>query len=177
MRQLVIMLLIPVMVGFCQNEPKPVQPQPGASYVWVNQNAEKLDVFMQDVAAFFEKNDYFYLATSDGQGARVRPIRYTMVADNKLLLVTSAKKEMHAQLLKNPNVELSRTAKDDSAYIRYKGKAVVESDPKVLAKMMELQPSMGKKFGADMVIFAIEPEQVGIFPMKGGQAKTKIFMK
>lgn len=178
MRKLVVMLLlVPALAGFCQDAAKPAEPQAVASYVWVNQNAEKLDVFMQDVATFFEKNDYFYLATSDDQGARVRPIRYTMVADNKLLFVTSSKKEMHAQLLKNPNVELSRTAKDDSAYIRYKGKAVVEADPKVKAKMAELQPAMSKKFGDDMVIFAVEPEQVGIFPMKGGQAKTKIFTK
>lgn len=176
-KRMVLLLLVPALSGFCQDAAKPAKPQAVASYVWVNQNAEKLDVFMQDVAQFFEKNDHFYLATVDGQGARVRPIKYTMVADNKLLFVTSAKKEMHGQLLKNPSVELSRTASDGSAYIRYKGKAVVENDPKVKAKMLELQPSFGKKFGADMVIFAVEPEQIGIFPMKGGQAKTKIFTK
>jgi uncharacterized pyridoxamine 5'-phosphate oxidase family protein len=177
MRKMMVLLLVPALAGFCQDAAKPAVPQAAASYVWVNQNAEKQDALMQDVAQFFEKNDYFYLATVDGQGARVRPIRYTMVADNRLLFVTSAKKEMHGQLLKNPNVELSRTAKDDSAYIRYKGKAVVENDPKVKAKMLELQPSLCKKFGENLVIVAVEPEQVGIFPMKGGQPKTKIFMK
>ena len=177
MWKVMMVLLVPALAGFAQDAAKPAEPQSVASYVWVNQNAEKLDVFMQDVAAFFEKNDHFYLATSDGQGARVRPIRYALVADNRLLFVTAAKKEMYGQLLKNPNVELSRTAADGSAYIRYKGKAVVESDAKVKAKMAELQPALVKKFGADLVIFAVEPEQIGIFPMKGGQAKTKIFTK
>jgi uncharacterized pyridoxamine 5'-phosphate oxidase family protein len=177
MWKMTMLLLVPALAGFCQDAAKSAEPLAAASYVWVNQNAEKQDALMQDVAAFFEKNDYFYLATVDGQGARVRPIRYTMVADNRLLFVTSSKKEMYTQLLSNPNVELSRTAKDDSAYIRYKGKAVVENDPKVKAKMLELQPAMSKKFGEDMVIFAVEPEQVGIFPMKGGQVKTKTFTK
>ena len=171
MRKMVLLLLVPALAGFCQDAAKPAVPQAGASYVWVNQSAEKLDVFMQDVAAFFEKNDHYYLATVDGQGARVRPIKYALVADNRLLFVTTAKKEMYGQLLKNPNVELSRTAADGT-FIRYKGKAVVEGDPKVRAKLIEA----GKKLGDDSVVFAVEPEKIGIF-VKGGQAKTKIFTK
>ena len=171
MRTMMMLLLASAVAGFCQDAPKPAEPQAVASYVWVNQNAEKLDVFMQDVAAFVEKNDHYYPATVDGQGARVRPIKYALVADNRLLFVITTKKEMYAQLLKNPNVELSRAAADGT-FIRYKGKAVVESDPKVRAKVVE----SGKKLGEDSVIFAVEPEQIGIF-VKGGQAKTKIFTK
>ena len=91
--------------------------------------------------------------------------------------MTSKKKEMHAQLLANPSVELSRTAEDKSAYIRYKGKAVLCADADVKAKFVELQASMAKKFGDDMALFFVEPEMVGIFPMKGGQPKTKVFTK
>jgi len=170
-------LLVPALAGFCQEAPKPAQPLDTKSYVWVKEDAQKQDVFLQDVAAFLEKNDHFYLATWDGKGARVRPVKYTLIIDNKLLFVTSSKKEMYAQLLANPNVELSRTAEDKSAYLRYKGMAVLCSDAAVKAKLLEAHPSFGKKFGDDLALFFVEPEMVGIFPMKGGQAKTKIFTK
>jgi len=179
MRKMMLLVMVSASVGFCQEASKPAA-LPAAevkSYVWVKESPEKSDLFMQDVAAFFEKNEHFYLATVDGQGARVRPIKYTMIADNKLLFVTSAKKEMYGQLVKNPSVELSRTATDNSAYLRYKGKAVLCTDADVKAKLLAAQPSFGKKFGDDMALFFVEPEMIGIFPMKGGQAKTKIFTK
>lgn len=172
-----VLALASALVGFCQEAPKAAEPQAPKSYVWVNESPEKSDLFMQEVAAFLEKSDHFYLATVEGESARVRPIKYTLVADNKLLFVTSVKKEMYAQLQKNPNVELSRTAEDKSAYLRYKGKAVLCDDAAVKAKFAELQPSMAKKFGADLALYFVEPAMVGIFPMKGGQPKTKIFSK
>jgi len=179
MRKMMLLAVVSALTGFCQEAPKPAESQSQAvkSYVWVKESPDKNDLFMQEVAAFLEKNEHFYLATVDGQGARVRPIKYTLIADNKLLFVTSAKKEMYGQLVKNPSVELSRTATDNSAYLRYKGKAVLCADADVKAKLLEAQPSFGKKFGEDLALFFVEPEMIGIFPMKGGQAKTKVFTK
>ena len=177
MRKLMLLAVTSALVGFGQDAPKPAESQVPKSYVWAKETADKSDLFMQEVAAFLEKSDHFYLATVDGDCARVRPIKYTLVMDNKLLFVTSVKKEMVAQLRKNPKVELSRTAEDRSAYLRYKGKAVLCDDAAVKAKFAELQPSMAKKFGADMALYFVEPEMIGIFPMKGGQPKTKVFTK
>ena len=177
MRMTMAAVAASVLVGWSQEAPKPAEPQTLKSYVWVKEQPDKGDLFMQDVAAFLEKNDHFYLATVEGDGARVRPIRYALIVDNKLLFVTSTKKEMVGQLAKNPKVELSRTATDGSAYLRYKGKAVLCEDAEVKAKLLALQPSWEKKFGAEMAMFFVEPELIGIFPMKGGQAKTKVFAK
>lgn len=177
MRKMMMVAVATALAGFCQEAPKPAATQDVKSYVWVKEGVAKQDMFLQDVAAFLEKEGYFYLATVEADGARVRPIKYVMVADNKLLFVTSAKKEMYPQLVKNPNVELARTAADGSAYLRYKGKAVLCTDADVKAKLAELQPSFSKKFGEDSALFFVEPEMVGLFPMKGGQAKTKIFTK
>lgn len=165
------------MVGFCQESPKPAEPPALKSYVWVKESPEKSDLFMQEVAAFLEKNEHYYLATVDGQGARVRPIKHLLIVDNKLLFATSLKKEMYGQLVAQPSVELSRTATDNSAYLRYKGKAVLCADADVKAKALELSPGLAKKFGNDLALFFVEPEMVGLFPMKGGQAKTKVFTK
>lgn len=171
-------VLVPVLAGLGQEEAKPAEDVAAPkSYVWVKGDAARQDMFLQDVAAFLEKAGHFYLATCDRQGARVRPIKYTFVVDNALLFVTAKKKEMYTQLVANPNVELSRTAADGSAYLRYKGKAVLSEDEAVKAKVLEAFPFFGKNFGDGLAIFLVEPEMVGIFPMKGGQAKTKIFTR
>lgn len=164
-------------VGLAQEAPAPAVSQQAKSYVWVKEGPDKGDLFMQEVAAFLEKNEHYYLATVDGQGARVRPIKHLLVVDNKLLFATSVKKEMYGQLVQQPSVELSRTAVDGSAYLRYKGKAVFCADAEVKAKVLEINPGLAKKFGNDLALFLVEPELVGLFPMKGGQAKTKVFTK
>lgn len=145
------------------------------SYVLVKEGADKQDVFLQEVAGFLEKAGHFYLATCEQEGARVRPIKYTFVMDNKLVFVTSSQKGMYAQLLKNPKVEISRTAIDGSAYLRYKGTAELCKDEAVKAKIVEAYPFFEKNFKENLVVFAITPDMAGIFPMKGGQAKTKVF--
>jgi len=145
------------------------------SYVLVKESADKQDAFLQEVAGFLEKAGHFYLATCEQGGARVRPIKYTFVMDNKLVFVTSSQKGMYAQLLKNPQVEISRTAVDGSAYLRYKGTAELCKDEAVKAKIVEAYPFFEKNFKENLVVFAITPEMAGIFPMKGGQAKTKVF--
>lgn len=177
MRKMLLSLLVPALVGVCQEAPKQAETLEVKSYVLLKDGADKQDVFMQDVAAFLEKAGHFYLATCDGDGARVRPIKYTFVLDNKLLFVTSATKEVYGQLLKNPKIEVSRTAADGSAYLRYKGVATLCKDEAVKAKVLESFPSFGKNFKENLAVFCVDPEMIGIFPMKGGQAKTKIFTK
>jgi uncharacterized pyridoxamine 5'-phosphate oxidase family protein len=179
MRKLLMTAMVSsALFGLTQEAVKPAAAaQAGASYVWVKESADKQDALLQEAAAFLEKEGHFYLASVEGDAARVRPLKYVMIVDNKVLFVTSSKKEMYPQLLLNPKVELSRTAADGSAYLRYKGKAVLCSDAAVKAKLLELQPTFGKKFGEDQALFLVEPEMVGIFPMKGGQAKTKSYGK
>jgi len=145
------------------------------SYVLVKESADKQDAFLQEVAGFLEKAGHFYLATCEQDGARVRPIKYTFLIDNKLVLATSSKKEMFTQLQKNPKVEVARTANDGSAYLRYKGVAELCQDEAVRTKVVEAYPFFEKTYKEHLVFFTIAPEMVGIFPMKGGQPKTKVF--
>ena len=145
------------------------------SYVLIKESADKQEVSLQEVAGFLEKAGHYYLASCDEDGARVRPVKYTFVMDNKLVLVTSSKKGMYAQLQKNPKVEVARTAIDGGAYLRYKGTAELCKDEAVKAKVIGDYPFFKKNFKENLAIFMIAPEMAGIFPMKGGQAKTKVF--
>jgi len=172
-----LLALVPALVGFCQEAPKPVEPQAAKSYILVKEAKEKSDPFMNEAAAFLEKNNVVYLATYDGQSPRVRPVRYTVIMDNKLVVATSLKKELSQQIAKNPNVELSSSTADGSVFLRYKGKAVVCNDADITAKFLADHQKFQKMYGADLVIYLIEPEMAGIFPLKGGQPKTKTFVK
>lgn len=145
------------------------------SYVWVKENSARQEPLLQEIAAFLEKEGYFYLATCDLDSPRVRPIKYVFIVDNKLLFVTSAKKGTYQQLMKNHKVELSRTAADKQSYLRFKGSAELCNDPAIKAKLIEMEPLFSKKFGDDQAIFLVKPEMAGIFPMKAGEPKTKCF--
>ena len=177
MRKMAMLLLVPALAGFCQETPKPAEVQAAKSYLFVKEAKETSDPLMNEVAAFLEKNTVLYLATCDGQSPRVRPVRYTVIMDNKLVLATSSKKELSQQIAKNPNVEISAATVDGGVFLRYKGKAVTCEDAAIKAKFLEGHPKFQKMFGENLVVYLIEPEMVGIFPLKGGQPKTKTFVK
>jgi len=176
MRKWMWVLWMPVLTSLAQDAGCPAAVQQEVkSYVWVKGDAAKQEPVLREAAAFLEKAGHFYLATCEGDSPRVRPIKYVFIVDNKLLFVTSAKKGMYQQLLKNPKVEISRTAVDKSAYLRFCGRAVLCGDAAVKAKLLEMEPVFGKKFGEDQAIFLVEPERVGLFPMKGGEVRSKSF--
>jgi len=179
MHKLTMALALSALAGFCQEAPKPADaaPQAAASYVFFKESKDKSDPLLNEAAAFFEKNSAIYLATCDGQSPRVRPVRYTVIMDNKLVIATSAKKELSQQIEKNPNVEVSSAAADGSVFVRFKGKAVACADAELKAKFVADHPKFQKMFGDNLVVYLIDPERVGIFPVKGGQAKTKTFTK
>lgn len=177
MRFLAMLLIVSAMSGLCQDAAKP-EVQPAESYLFVKLSPESQDQFMQEVAAFLEKAGHFYLASFDGTAARVRPIKFTFVVDNKVLFVTSKKKEMYGQLINFPAVELSRTAADNSTYLRYKGRVALCADADIKSKLLERFPFFGKNFGDDLALFTVDPEMVGLFSTKKEiPAKTKIFAK
>lgn len=172
MKRLMMLMLIPACMAVAETAPATAK-----SYMMVKLAAAQKDAFLNDVAASFQKAKVIYLATNDGQGARVRPLRYTAIIDNKLVFATSAKKELFQQLVKNPEVEACSTETDESAFIRFKGKAVVCEDAATKDAFLKVFPKFGKMFGENFRLVAIEPEMAGIFPMKGGKPQTKTFSK
>ena len=179
MHKLTLALALSALAGFCQEAPKPADaaPQAAQSYVFFRESKDKSDPVLNEIAAFLEKNTVIYLATCDGQTPRVRPVRYTVIMDNKLVIATSSKKELSQQIEKNPNVEVSSAAADGSAFVRFKGKAAACADAELKAKFVADHPKFQKLFGDGLVVYLVEPENVGLFPMKGGQARTKTFTK
>ena len=175
MRRLMLALAVPVLSAFCQEVPKTAEPSDAASYTFVQESKAKSDPLLNASAAFLEKNNVIFLATYDGQSPRVRPLRYTAFIDNKLAIATSVKKELSLQMAKDPHVEVSAVSVDGSSFFRYKGKAVVCADAGFKAKFLAGHPKYQKLYGENFALYLIEPEMVGLFPLKGGQAKTKTY--
>ena len=91
---------------------------------------------MNEVFEFLTENPTFYLATIDGDQARVRPFGAIAKFEDKLYFVTNNKKDVFKQLTANPKVEISTTSKKGE-WIRLSGNAVV--DPRREAKVAMLE--------------------------------------
>ncbi|MDR2772294.1 MAG: pyridoxamine 5'-phosphate oxidase family protein [Elusimicrobiota bacterium] len=84
----------------------------------------------------------FYLATVDGDKPKVRPFGFIAEIDGKIYFCTGAKKDVYKQLEKNPNFEVSATAKD-GRWIRVIAKAVLDgANENAKEKVLELMPTL-----------------------------------
>ncbi|MDD3224554.1 MAG: pyridoxamine 5'-phosphate oxidase family protein [Clostridium sp.] len=83
---------------------------------------------MNDVVEFLKENQVQYFATVGLDGKpRVRPFQFMLEKEGKLYFCTNNKKDVYAQLQKNPYVEIS-TSSPKFAWIRLDGKAVFSND-------------------------------------------------
>lgn len=99
---------------------------------------------MKEVLDFLSKAGVFYLATVDGDRARVRPLGFVMEQDNKLAFCTSNKKDMYKQLTANPNAEIS--CFNGESTLRICGKATFVTSPQTQQKALDTMPSLGNLY-------------------------------
>lgn len=65
---------------------------------------------MQEVYDFLKNAGTYFLATEDGDQARVRPFGTIDVFEDKLYIQTGKSKDVYRQIVANPKVELSACA-------------------------------------------------------------------
>jgi len=85
---------------------------------------------MDEVLAYLKKAGAYYLATIDGDQARVRPFGTAHVFDGKLYIQTGKSKDVSKQLAANPKAELC--AFDGETWLRVA--ATLVEDPSVEAQ-------------------------------------------
>ena len=76
---------------------------------------------MEEVYEFLKQCGTYYLATVDGDQARVRPFGTIDLFDGRLTIQTGCSKEVSRQILQNPKVELC--AFDGQQWLRVAAKA------------------------------------------------------
>ena len=109
---------------------------------------------MNEVLEFLTSNPTFYLATIDGDQARVRPFGAVMSFEDKLYFATNNTKSVFKQLVANPKVEISTTS-PKGEWIRLSGNAVVDSRTEAKAAMLEAVPMLKKMYTLEDDVFAV----------------------
>jgi uncharacterized pyridoxamine 5'-phosphate oxidase family protein len=126
---------------------------------------------MEKIFQFLKDCKVFFLATSDGDQARVRPMGFVMVYEGKLCFCTNNKKPMSRQMKANPRVELCATTPDRKT-LRVSGAVAFHSSVAVKEKALEVAPQLKRMYSADDGVFEVFylENGVAIFSdMEGGR--------
>ena len=94
---------------------------------------------MNEVLNFLNEAKVFFLATAEGDQARVRPFGFAMEYNGKL---------------SNPKAEISAST-SDGRWIRISGKAVFCTTRDAKAKALEFMPSLRAMYSEDDDVFEI----------------------
>lgn len=105
---------------------------------------------MQRVHDYIKQANLFYLATIDGDQARVRPFGFVMLFEERLYFTTTSEKKAYQQMLENPKVELCILGKD-GGWLRLAGTVVFDDSPELRAAKKAASPHLDKLYegGAD----------------------------
>ena len=123
---------------------------------------------IEKVCAFLEKTKTYYLATVDGDQARVRPFGTAHIFEDRLYFQTGLKKDVAKQMLANPKVEISAMVKGD--WIRLSGEAVLDERLEAQRSLLDAYPSLRK-------MYAVGDGNTAVFYLKNAKAVFCSFTK
>jgi uncharacterized pyridoxamine 5'-phosphate oxidase family protein len=89
----------------------------------------------------------FYFATTEHGEPRVRPFGFAMVFEDKLYFGCGTHKAAYTQMLENPNVEVC--AFNQGAFLRLRGRAVMDDRPEVQEAMYAAAPFLKETYNAE----------------------------
>ena len=114
---------------------------------------------MSRINDFLNDAGVFFLATTDGDQPKCRPLGAHLEMDGKVIFGVGDFKNVYKQLVANPKCEII-AAKQDGHWMRYTGKAVFETDTKYADAMLEAMPNLkdiyNEQTGNKMMCFHIE---------------------
>ena len=90
---------------------------------------------------FLTEAGTFFLATTDGDQPKLRPLGANFVFDGKLMFGVGDFKNVYKQLTANPKTEIV-ACEPDGHWLRYTGKAVFETDPKYTEMALDAMPNL-----------------------------------
>jgi uncharacterized pyridoxamine 5'-phosphate oxidase family protein len=109
---------------------------------------------MKEVLDFLNKAGVYYLATTEGDQPRVRPLGFVMDWKGKLTFCTNNQKKMFKQLIANPKVEISCVDADRNT-LRICGKAIFATSEETQRKALEVMPFLSNMYSLGDGIFEI----------------------
>ncbi|MDF2588347.1 MAG: NimC/NimA family protein [Anaerocolumna sp.] len=103
---------------------------------------------MKEVTQFLSDCNIFYLATLEDDQPRVRPFGAVVEFEGKTYICTNNKKNVFAQILANPKVEVSATD-SNGRWIRVTGKLIPDSRREAKEAMLNANPGLEKMYSVD----------------------------
>ena len=121
---------------------------------------------MERVVDYLKEAGTYYLATIDGDQARVRPFGTAHIFEGKLYIQTGKVKDVSKQIHANPKVEICACKGGD--WLRVSGTLV--EDPRIEAKksMLDAYPSL-------QAMYSAEDENTEVFYFKDAVATFSSF--
>ena len=102
---------------------------------------------MNRVYEFLKEAGTYYLATVDGDQARVRPFGTVDVFEGKLYIQTGKVKEVSKQLQKNPKAEIC--AFMEGRWLRVAGKLIRDDRIEAKKHMLDAYPNLQAMYSAE----------------------------
>ena len=102
---------------------------------------------MKRVYDFLKEAKVYYLATMDGDQARVRPFGTIDLFDGKIYIMTKNGKKVSDQMKANPKVELTAMRGED--WIRITCEAYLETRHDAVVSMVNAHPHLEQFYHAD----------------------------
>ena len=128
---------------------------------------------MSRLHEFLDEAGIFFLATEDGDQAKVRPLGAHIELDGKEYFTVGDFKAVYRQMAANPLVEIAAFTPKDRKWLRYTGRAVFEDNDAVREKVFENLPHLRKAYspesGRRMMIFTLEDATAKIIDMAGNE--------
>lgn len=119
---------------------------------------------------FLTETGVFFLATTDKDQPKLRPLGAHFEMDGKVLFGVGDFKNVYAQMQANPLVEIV-ACKPNAEWLRYTGKAVFETDPKYAAAALDAMPDLKKIYndetGHKLMMFHLEDAKAVVIQLMG----------
>jgi pyridoxamine 5'-phosphate oxidase len=119
-----------------------------------------------EILAFLNEHPACHVATVVGDSPRVRGLMMHKADENGLLFQTWTLKDIHGEVMKNPNAEICFNDYEKNVQVRVNGKFETVEDLAVKKEIMEARPSL-KGF-----LDKLGYEKVVIFRMKNAKASV-----
>lgn len=103
---------------------------------------------MEQVLGFIKRVKTYYIATVDGEQARVRPLGTITKFEDKLYFQTGKVKSFYAQLKANPKIEIS-AADSEGFWIRLEATAVEDDRLEAREAVLDDYPGLKNMYAAD----------------------------
>ena len=128
---------------------------------------------MSRIHEFLDEAGVFFLATEDGEQAKVRPLGAHVEVDGREYFTVGDFKAVYRQMAADPLVEIAAFAPKDMKWLRYTGRAVFvdndEAREKILEDLPHLRDVYSEESGHRMMIFTLEDATAKIIDMAGNE--------